>query len=310
MQWAGMGGFALLLLIVRYGQYPDGRLSLPETSLGNPNDLAVSLLLASLFMVTLLSSRSKLVRVMVVLGLLFGVYNILQTGSRANFLTVLVVGVFGFLSAPARIKGMLVFLGPLAAIAMIFLLPASTTRRLTMIVLNPAQVVNQSDETRSVVGSQMARTELQKRAIEVTLQNPLLGVGPLMFADAVDAMVREDSGMKSGWQNAHNVYLQLGAENGIPAFVLFVGTMIWGIRTNIRVYRLVRKDARLKAYETHTMCLMLLMVAYGFGITFGNYIYDPGFPILIGLTAANYLAIQRDIQGVRELIPNTGIRTV
>ena len=46
--------------------------------------------------------------------------------------------------------------------------------------------------------SQAARTELQERAIDLTLQHPLLGVGALMFADAVEEMVRANLGSQIG----------------------------------------------------------------------------------------------------------------
>jgi O-antigen ligase len=309
MRWAAVGGFVVLLVTLVYGTMSDGRLVIPGGSLSNPNDLALCLILVLVYMVSMFSG-SAWMKLAAAVGIALAVFFVLRTGSRANFLTlVLLAGSFFFLGS-GKVKSVLMLVLPILAVASIFALPASTLRRLTMIVSNPEEVYNTNDETRSAVGSQLAREELQRRAFELAKRRPLLGAGPLMFTDAVEVMVRSEAGVKSGWQNAHNVYLQLAAENGIPALLIFVGIMIWTVKTNFRAYRNVRRDPRLKSYEVQSMCLLQLTVAYAFGIAFGNYIYDGSFPVLLGLTAANTMAIQKDTYSMATPAPSPALAAV
>ena len=306
--WAGAGAFVILILIRRYGEYADGRLNIPNTSLANPNDLALTLLLSAVCLSCMFYSHSRMIRLIPLLALPPALYYVLQTGSRANFLTVVVLGLAAMWSIPARMKLRLAITIPVVVVAMVILVPGSTLERLTKIVANPIQSFTDDSEYSSAIASQMARTRLQERAIDIALRHPLLGVGPWEFADAVEVLVREETGNKSTWQFAHNVYLQMAAENGIPAFFLFAGLMLWALKTNYQVHRAALRYEPMKEYEGQSICLLLLVVADGFGIAFGNYIYDANFPILVGLTAANYMAFQKDLAATGSLPRMQGLQ--
>ena len=118
----------------------------------------------------------------------------------------------------------MLMLAPVLGVAMLTTVPAETWTRLTLIVTNPLEPGAPRDDIqlRGALGSQAARMELQKRAVELSFRYPLFGVGPLMFDDAVDLMVRRETGERSTWQGAHNTYLTIAAENGLPAFVFYV----------------------------------------------------------------------------------------
>ena len=72
----------------------------------------------------------------------------------------------------------------------------------------------------------------------------------------------------------------------MAAFLIFVAIMLWIWRTNYRVLKKASSQPQLKHYEGQTLCILLISVGFGIGIAFGNYIYDPMFPIVLGLTAA------------------------
>lgn len=300
MYWGGGSVLVALLLTFLYGQIVDGRLEIPDTTLGNPNDLALTLLLGWLFLMSMAYSESGFVRVVPFAALPITLYYVLQTGSRANFLTALLVGICLFFTAAGKVKLRLIALTPILVGAMLFLVPTNTLTRLTAVFTDPIAAYNPSMEHGDAIASQVARTRLQERAIMLTLQHPLLGVGPDEFAVAIERMVREESGRKSTWQNTHNVYLQVAAENGIPAVLCFIACMVWLIRTNFRVYRTVLRHPSMTNFEGQSLCLFLLSVAYSFGIAFGNYMYDAAFPILVGLTAANLMAFERELTQLRQ----------
>jgi O-antigen ligase len=135
---------------------------------------------------------------------------------------------------------------------------------------------------------------LQERALGLIARHPLLGVGPQMFAVGVEEMVQSEAKAKSGWQDAHNVYLQIAAENGLGAFFLYVGSVLWCLITNYKMYRKGLANPHMKSFQDMSLCLLLLGVVYGVGVLFCNALYDPALPILLGLTAAKELAYQRE----------------
>jgi O-antigen ligase len=266
----------------------------PDTTIGNPNDLALMLVITSICLVSLFFSSSKLLRLIPLVSLPPAMYFILKTGSRANFLTILLLVLCTLFVAPRRIKSIMILGAPVVIAVLVLILPSSTLNRLTLIVADPLQTMRENSEAEHAAASQFARTELQKEAVQLTLHHPLLGVGPGQFAEAVDAMVRADTGHKSGWQNAHNVYLQIAAENGVVAALVYIWVMLWAIKINYQIYK--AKNVVFQAYHPQSFCLLLVTVAFAFGQLFGNYMYQPMFPLLIGLTAGNYLALQRELR--------------
>jgi O-antigen ligase len=183
-------------------------------------------------------------------------------------------------------------------VLLIFLVPHGTWMRLSKITLNPeAEYFNTADEElRRAVESQMARMNLQHRAIELAIRHPLLGVGPLMFADASDVLVREQTGKKSAWQNPHNVYLQIAAETGIPALILYITSIGLCVRLNHRSIKACRGLPEHKAAYAQSLCLLTATLTFAVGILFSNFAFSSHLPILVGLTAANALAIKKELQ--------------
>jgi O-antigen ligase len=226
-------------------------------------------------------------------------YFILKTGSRANFLTLIVVGITIFLMTTRQIRIAMLLLIPFATAISVIALPHQMLQRLTLILVNPEEQFRERPEFRGAIGSQIARTELQERAIRLTLRRPLLGVGAEMFPNAVDEMVRAETGRKSGWQVAHNTYLEIAAENGIPAFLLFITCIFLCLRMNYRSYRTCKQVPEMKAALGHSSVLLLITVVAAFGIFFNNSMYDPQLDMLVGITTANYLAVARETRAVR-----------
>ena len=67
------------------------------------------------------------------------------------------------------------------------------------------------------------RAQLWREALDLTEESPLYGVGVNRFA-AESPLARADDDLR--W--AHNEYLQLAAESGLPGFALAVGLLLWG----------------------------------------------------------------------------------
>jgi putative inorganic carbon (HCO3(-)) transporter len=101
--------------------------------------------------------------------------------------------------------------------------------------------------------SLQARQELWQRSIDVIRDYPLTGVGLGMVEAAIDA--RYTGGMvgpDSQFKHAHNVYLQVGAEMGLPGLVGHLALYL------ILLYLLARRALDRRAGYRQALALALL----------------------------------------------------
>jgi O-antigen ligase len=293
---------AALLLCAKYGQLADGRLFIPGYDYQNPNDLALCLIFGACFVLFMFFPRSPIGKLVGLAILAVTIVFVARTGSRGGFVCLIILAVALFITSSRSVRLLVVATAPLAMVLLIVVLPHGTWLRLSKITLNPQdEYFNTGDEElRRAVESQMARMNLQHRAVELAVRHPLLGVGPLMFADASDSLVRAQTGKKSSWQNPHNVYLQIAAETGIPALILFITCMVLCLRLNYRSVEVCRGAAEHKAAYGQSLCLLLATLTFAIGILFSNFAYASYMPILIGVTAANALAVKKEIQTTQD----------
>ena len=89
-----------------------------------------------------------------------------------------------------------------------------------------------------------ARWEEWTTGFGLMLRNPLLGVG----VGAYDVAEGQSHGGVGKWSAAHNSFLQLGAELGIPGLLLFLFLLYRAIRNCMAVIQMAKREPRL---ETH-----------------------------------------------------------
>jgi O-antigen ligase len=74
--------------------------------------------------------------------------------------------------------------------------------------------------------------QIWKRGIGYMLANPLLGVGPNNFPTAEGTLSplaqRQQYGIGVRWNAAHNSFVQIGAETGLPGLALFIAMIASG----------------------------------------------------------------------------------
>jgi O-antigen ligase len=292
LRWIGWGSLLLVVLCAVFGESREGRFLLPDTSLQNPNDLAFAFLF---IVVCLLLNSSKISRVIAWLTVPMIIVYVLKTGSRASLVTIFAVIATAFILSRRSIKLLILVALPICAALVVAVVPSYTLQRLTLIVANTDDVAVEG-QLKHAVDSQEARTALQMQAIRLALHHPLFGVGANQFANAVDDMVREETGEKSGWQGAHNTYLEVAAENGIPAMILYMWTLFLCARVNLQTYRRCQRDPLLAHAAAQSMAMVLMTVAFVVCVAFSNNAYDPRVGILVGLSAANYLAVKSELE--------------
>jgi hypothetical protein len=114
---------------------------------------------------------------------------------------------------------------------------------------------------------------------------------------ALDTYMRtQERFVKGSWQVPHNTYLDMSAETGLPGLILYVWVIAWCLRTNYRGFRALerlgfdRQKTRLAGRQTQSLFLASLVFAVG--TLFCSIPYTWQFTMLVGLTAANWIALR------------------
>lgn len=247
--------------------------------ISDPNDLAAHLLLVLPFLLfVILRKRTHLaLRLILVAGMVYGLFLILRSGSRGGLValacTVALLLVFG----SGRQRLTVGIAAPVILITLIAFLPGSTWKRL--------RSFSEGQETsKGAIESAESRKYLLKKSIELTFKKPLFGVGPGQFPNYEGKEAVSES-RRGSWHATHNTYTQISSECGIPALVFFLGAII----STFTLLRKIRKKAkRLHQNEivTATFCVTVGLIAYSVASIFLSNGYKFQFLAISGLVIA------------------------
>lgn len=271
-------------------------------SLSNPNDLAFFLIFSIPFciLVTLAATRKvfKAVGIVIAFALLLAVF---RTGSRGGIVLAVVLFAMLFLAASPILR----FVGTLCVVILvavgIAIVPHSVLERYRLMTTTVAEnpEAGRSTEEEKAVESSINRMELLKTSIRYTFRHPLVGVGPGMFGVAVNddfKATKDQEEIGVAWHATHNTYTQISCETGIPALVVFVSILGYGLRTTFRLYRGLRGRPELGVIRNCAYCLWLAFVLYAVNGIFMSIGYAPFLPILAALTFCVHRAASAQVR--------------
>lgn len=181
----------------------------------DPNDFALYLCMILPFCVLFLLRARGLKRLFWAGGTGLAILSIVDTFSRGGFLALCATLIALAWRFPGRVRGVIV-VGVLAACVAAASLSGSPYMNRLDTIIHPS-----NDKTESA----QARQALFDRSIQITLEHPLLGVGPGDFE-----IVSGD------WHTTHNTFTQLSAEAGIPSLGLLLA-LLWCGFSNLRAAR-------------------------------------------------------------------------
>jgi probable O-glycosylation ligase (exosortase A-associated) len=192
---------------IQGGDYAPSRMFGNESTLKNPNDLALMLnLILPLNVALLLVSRTIPARSFLLASVLLSMTAIVLTYSRAGFLTLattFTLYLWKLRNRPERVWTRAILV---VALACLPLLPASYVDRLSTIVKINA------DQT----GSAQERLRDTLAAINHAFTNPVVGAGLGMNVLALNEV------RGATWTSVHNVYLEYAMDLGLPGLALFL----------------------------------------------------------------------------------------
>jgi len=185
------------------------------------NDLATLIVTAMpLGLYFVLGQRRMAVRIVALVSLAVLAIGLIRSGSRGGFIAFLALAAFvllGFttIRARARVAGLVVLL------AIVFGTASDRYWEQMQTLLNPHQDYN--------LTSDAGRVKIWKRGLGYMAERPVVGVGMQNFHVAegtISPLARlQERGIGVRWGAAHNCFIQVGAELGVPGLVLFAGLL-------------------------------------------------------------------------------------
>jgi len=319
MNALGYAAMTIALITFRYGSVEyDGRLTLYQGTLSDPNDLALALLMGLPFLyMKARNSRSTVVKVILYASMLVVLGAVARTGSRGGLLTLAGMSVVVFFRSPVRGKVIMAALAVMLLVTAPVLVPGHLMNRYRTLVTTEGGPAN-------AVGSAEGRWALFLQSVVFTFQHPLLGVGPGMFAVAENTASLESVGHRGSWHETHNAYTQISSECGIPALLFYVFAVVYALRAPRRILKAIPATATgdEAVLRNAALALELSFAAFLTGSTFLSVAYT-GNPYLLisvgaclGSATAPLLAERQHRQhratGLKPLHVNSpaGLRTV
>jgi len=290
MMWSIACGGVVIMTAAKLFQDSGGhygeRLAIEFGTIANSNDYAVHLVFVLGFVIFVaLTAKSKALRLLAWGAVGYGALLILKTASRGALLALVAGALFWLLRGTTRQRMGLLLAGPIAAVALVALVPRSSLIR---IVSFSSQDAGASQEA---LQSSAIRRYLLERSIVYTLQHPIFGLGFAQFR-SFEGEHNQVIGTHGKWDDPHNSYTQVSSEGGLPALALYLAGILSTFLMANRVFQQARKRPECEDIRIAAFCIMLAMTMYCTGILFENFSYFFYLPILSSLVIAVSRAAQ------------------
>ncbi len=263
------------------------------------NDLATLIASAMpLGLYFVLGHRRLTMRILAIAGLAVLLVGMIRSGSRGGFIALFAVVGFvllGFTTVPARAR----LAGFVAILAVVF--GAASDRYWTQMqtMLNPHEDYN--------LTSDAGRLKIWERGLGYMAAHPLMGVGGQNFAVAEGTISplarRQERGIGVRWGAAHNTFIQVGAELGVPGLLLFIGLIATAFRS---LRRVTRRSARAGPAAADLSRLAQALTAALIGFVVGSFFLSLAYMDMLYTLVAFTLAlakVARDANAQRGSLP-------
>lgn len=234
-------------------------------SFANYNDLAAYTILALALSAFLLAGRfPRWVRIGALLSTGGLALMVVITQSRGAFIGLVLA--FIFMLVRSRSRARLIRFGALAILAIVLAAPGAVWDRFSrMKYLFDTDTIGEADS------SAEQRYVLLQIATAIAKDHLVTGVGLGAYSDAhgMYAEERQEWAMGRGNRDAHNMYVSLVAETGLPGLALFLGMLGAALLRALRTEKLLRSRMPLEAEQLRI--LRFGLIAYLIAAIFGSF---------------------------------------
>ena len=276
----GWAGIAVIALGFSTKTILDGRIVLSDaSSIGDSNDYAAYLIFVFPVVLYFLYgiNRNPFLKALGLVVIPGGVFQILSSGSRGGLVGIAATLLLVVIMGSPRVKIALLLGVPTLAMLAIPFIPGKAADRFASLFKSAAE-----DKTDATASSE-ARRRLLEQSLTLTMEHPVLGVGPGQFMDSESGLANA-SGVKGMWHQTHNTYTQVSSECGLPALLFFLAAIITTLK---RLWRTTKAPDPVLA----AIAQVVLISTFGFAVcvTFLSHAYD--FPLIV--TSGLAIAITR-----------------
>lgn len=276
-----------------------GRMDLEFGTVANANDFAGHLLFVLPFVLwVVVSSRSRMLRLAALLGVCYGMYLLLATGSRGALVGLAADLLFITFKGSLRHRLVLCLLAPVVLVAAFIVLPNVVSKRLT-------SFSSSAEASREALESSQAREHLLLDSVWCALENPIVGIGPGQFTTYEGTKSVRGSG--TFWHGAHNSYVAAASEAGIPALFFYFAAIWSSWRLLKRILRRSSSEPQMSEQKNAVFCLMTAMLGFCTAIFFLNFTYMFYLPAMSGLAIALARGTDLDANGSEEVWKNAAV---
>jgi probable O-glycosylation ligase (exosortase A-associated) len=264
------------------GMVEETRVTIPNTSLGDPNDLSLVLSFPMSYAVAFATTKGtgKFRTLLGLAGMVVFVSSIIATQSRGGLLAIIAVfGIFGL----RIIKSKLLLISIGAVAMMVLVLAAGISDR-----------KSGGAEEEGVDASAMGRIHAWEAAFNMALRNPMTGVGLSLFLDNYWNYATH-SRSEGQAHVTHSTWFQVMSESGFFGFGLFIYLIIqifFSIQGSLRRLDLLKNTTE---YNPHMTAIAVGTYAGLVGFCVSGTFLSQGFlwPIYIitsiSIAIANYM---------------------
>jgi putative inorganic carbon (HCO3(-)) transporter len=271
-----------VMILTTFSVGADGRLG--GLVYYDANDLAMLVVCTFPMVVYLTRPASAGVVRLAALGVmaLFAV-TILRTGSRGGFLGLLAV--FGVMLWSFRAVPRAQRIGAVAVVALLLAVGGGSAFWEKM-----GTLLNPGDDYNWAGNNETGRLEVWKRGIGYMIQRPVLGVGANAFPMA-EGMIsplasRQEMGQGLKWSAAHNSFVQVGAELGVPGLLAFLALLAAAFRVTLTLSRARAPDGVPAPHGALAQALTATLVGYCVSGFFLSQAYSAFLYSVLGLVTA------------------------
>lgn len=273
---ATVAALILCALSLVWGGTMNGRHALRGGPYTDPNYYAMALLALAPIVWVSFATKPWWMRVSGVLATTLPVLLALRTVSRGAFVAVLLMLVVLFFFAGLKVRIAMVSVAVLGVVVLLAFLPEDARMKLAAATRLSSLAGDTTAANSADTVSLESRGTLLSTSINLTLEYPLLGVGPGNFGPTI-----AEYGRLQGyhWINlgTHNSYTQLSSETGIPGLLLYLTLIAFTVSSVIKTIWQTSKNGAYPDEEIHRLsagmlvslaatCTCLFFLSEGYGM--------------------------------------------
>lgn len=289
------------------GSGTEGRSTELNARFGDANEFAQVLLIGMCLMLgySVTPGRNQIAKLLAYGSVLIMLVAFFRTGSRGGFVGMITIVLFVFIRDSVATKAGILVSAVVVAVCIMIFLPGALKERYGALLGLSSEIIPTDRAAIAAAGSAEGRQYLLVKSLIITAHHPLFGVGAGMFAVAENSVAVTEGRARGSWHETHNMYTQVSSEDGIPAFIFFVASIVAAFRALNRVVGLGKNSTDLVVVEASRSAywIRLALLAMSSSGFFLSIAYTNELQVLIALAMGLSFSVNSYIRFLQSQAP-------